>query len=129
MEFDLDKYTVEIVEFLNVETLMKIDYGILDLSKVKDYELKEVLLFFEELLTIELKVNYFKNGTGIFRVHVIEGKCYYDEFGHIIEADSICELRELVLCENRIWYVFDEILAEKLLVQMGVGNEYMSELL
>jgi hypothetical protein len=115
MEFNCLKYSVEIVEFLNVETLKEIDCGILDLSKIKNYELREVLLFFEELLTLELKVNYMENDTGIFRVQIIENKYYYKEFGHVIEADSICELKELVLSENRIWYVFDDILAKKLL--------------
>ncbi|MBR4448533.1 hypothetical protein [Methanobrevibacter sp.] len=119
MEFNWDKYTVEIGEFLNVETLREIDYGILDLSGIKDCELKEVLLFFEELLTMELKLNYLENETGLFRVQVIENKYYYNEFGYIIESDSIYELKELVQSENRIWYVFDEILAGRLLVQSG----------
>lgn len=119
MDFNWVKYKVEIVEFLNVETLKEIDWGILDLSKIKDYELKGVLLFFEELLTLELKVNYLENDTGLFRVQVIEDKYFYNEFGYTIEADSVYELRELVLSENRIWYVFDEILAEELLVQIG----------
>ncbi len=119
MDFNWVKYKVEIVEFLNVETLKEIDWGILDLSKIKNHELKGVLLFFEELLTLELKVNYLENDTGLFRVQVIEDKYLYNEFGYTIEADSVYELRELVLSENRIWYVFDEILAEELLVQIG----------
>lgn len=119
MDFNWVKYKVEIVEFLNVETLKEIDWGILDLSKIKDYELRGVLLFFEELLTLELKVNYLENDTGLFRVQVIEDKYLYNEFGYTIEADSVCELRELVLSENRIWYVFDEILAEEFLVKIG----------
>lgn len=128
MEFYLNKFRVEIVEFFNAETLREIDYGILDLSRIQDHELKEVLIFFEEFLTMELKLNYLENETGLFSVQIIDDKYCYDEFGYVIEADSICELKELVLSENRIWYVFDEILAEKIISSTGVGNEYMSEL-
>ena len=78
MLIDWVRYSQEVVEFLNVETLKKIDYGILDLSKIRNHELR---------------------------------KCYYKEFGYVIEADSVCELKELVLAEDRIWYVFDEIMA------------------
>ena len=60
MRFDSVKYSVEIVEFLCAETLEEIDYGILDLSRIKNYELREVLIFFEELLTMELRLNYLK---------------------------------------------------------------------
>lgn len=119
MEFYLNKFRVEIVEFFNAETLREIDYGILDLSKVQDHELREVLIFFEEFLTMELKLNYLENETGLFRVRIIDGKYCYDEFGYVIEASSICELKELVLSENRIWYVFDEILAEKIISSTG----------
>lgn len=114
MELDLVKFTVEVEEFLNAETLRKIDYGILDLSKVKDYELKEVLLYYEELLTSELKSNYMDNDTGIFRVCMIGNMYRYEESGTVIESDSVCELKKLVLEENRIWYVFDDISACKL---------------
>ena len=114
MRFDFSKYTVEIVEFLCADTLEEIDYGILDLSRIKDYELKEVLLFFEELLSLELRENYLNNNTGIFRVHIVGNRYYYSELDYVIEADSICELKELVLSENRIWYVFDGYSAEKL---------------
>lgn len=119
MEFYLNKFRVEIVEFFNAETLMEIDYGILDLSRIQDHELKEVLIFFEEFLTMELKLNYLENETGLFRVQIIDDKYCYDEFGYVIKADSICELKELVLSENRIWYVFDEILAEKIISSTG----------
>lgn len=119
MEFNLDKFRVDIGEFFNAETLREIDYGILDLSKIQDHELKEVLVFFEEFLTMELKLNYLENETGLFRVQIIDDKYCYDEFGYVIVADSICELRELVLSENRIWYVFDEILAEKVISSTG----------
>lgn len=115
MLIDWVGYSQEVVEFLNVETLKKIDYGILDLSKIRNHELREVLIFLEELLTMELKVNYLENDTGLFRVQVVEGKCYYKEFGYVIEADSVFELKELVLAEDRIWYVFDEIMACKYL--------------
>ncbi len=119
MEFNLNKFRVEIVEFFNAETLREIDYGILDLSRIQDHELKEVLIFFEEFLTMELKLNYLENETGLFRVQIIDDKYCYDEFGYVIEADSICELKKLVLSENRIWYVFDEILAEKIISSTG----------
>ena len=113
MEIDLVRYSSEIFDFLSAGTLREIDYGVLVLSKVEDYELKEVFYFLEELLTMELKANYMENETGIFRVQVSRGRYCYCESGHVIEADSIGELRELVLSENRIWYVFDEVLAQK----------------
>ena len=47
MQLNWFRYTDEVVEFLNVDTLMKIDYGILDLSGIRNAELREVLLFFE----------------------------------------------------------------------------------
>ncbi len=105
------EYSVEIVEFLNVDTLREIDYGILDLSGVRDRQLREVLQIFEELLRLELKLNYLENTTGVFRVEVIEGRYYYREFGDVLEADSMAELKSQVLAEDRIWYVFDEVLA------------------
>lgn len=111
MEFN---YIGEVMEFLSAETLEAIDYGVLDLSYVKDYGLKEVLYFFEDMLTFELKANYRKNETGIFRVSHKANKFFYTEFGHVIEADSLSDLKELVLAENRIWYVFDEISMEEL---------------
>lgn len=114
MELDLVRYAAEIVDFLSADTLEKIDYGVLDLSEVEDVELRGVLCFFEDLLTLELKVNYFENTTGIFRVHLDGEGFSYREFGHVIEADSLDDLRELVLAENRIWYVFDDFLASGL---------------
>ncbi|WP_405322045.1 hypothetical protein [Methanobrevibacter thaueri] len=66
---------------------------------------------------MELKVNYQENDTGLFRVQFLGGRFTYKEFGHVLEADSICELRELVLSENRIWYIFDDILASEFLRQ------------
>lgn len=115
MRFDWFRYSQEVVEFLNVDTLRQIDYGVLDLSKITNHELKEVFQFFEELLRLELKVNYLENDTGLFRVQVVENRYCYEEFGYVIEADSIVELQELVLLENRIWYVFDDILADELM--------------
>lgn len=119
MEINWFRYSQEVVEFLNVNTLRKIDYGILDLSKIRNHELREVLIFFEELLSMELKINYLENDTGLFRVRAVEGRYCYREFGYEIEAGSIHELKELVLSENRIWYVFDEILADR---HLGDGN-------
>ncbi len=115
MRFDWFRYSQEVVEFLNVDTLRQIDYGVLDLSKITNHELKEVFQFFEELLRLELKVNYLENDTGLFRAQVVENRYCYEEFGYVIEADSIVELQELVLLENRIWYVFDDILADELM--------------
>ena len=100
MEFDLVRYSGEIVEFLCAKTLEEIDYGILDLSYVRN---------------VELKVNYFEISTGIFRVRVDGEKLCYEEFGHVIEADSVECLKSQVLAENRIWYVFDETLARNVL--------------
>lgn len=117
MELNFIKYSQEIMDFLSVKTLEEIDYGVLDLSQIRDYGLWEVLCFFEEILTLELKVNYQENDTGLFRVQFLGGRFTYKEFGHVLEADSICELRELVLSENRIWYIFDDILASEFLRQ------------
>ena len=111
MQLSWVKYSQEVVEFLNVDTLRKIDYGILDLSRIRNPELRGVLIFFEELLSLELKVNYLENDTGLFRVRAVEGGYLYNEFGYEVEADSISELKEMVLAEDRIWYVFDEISA------------------
>ena len=108
------RLTGEIAEFLSAKTLEEIDYGILDLTKIEDVELREVLFFFEDLLTLELKVNYYENPTGIFRVCLEDDGFSYREFGHVIEADCLADLKELVLAENRIWYVFDDLLANRL---------------
>ena len=119
MRFNSHRFNEEIVDFLSVETLEAIDYDILNLSNIEDLDLKEVFYFFEELLTLELKVNYFENNTGIFRVQYSDGIFYYREFGHVIKANSLNDLKELVLRDNWIWYVFDEYLAEKLLDYNG----------
>lgn len=115
MRLNWVNYSGEVVEFVCAETLRKIDYGVLDLSKIKNPELKKVFRIFEELLTMELRLNYLENNTGLFRVQAIGERYCYREFDYIIEADTICELRQLVLAENRIWYVFDDILAGKLI--------------
>jgi hypothetical protein len=44
-------------------------------------------------------------------VEVIEDRYYYREFDDVLEARSMKELKDMVLAENRIWYVFDEVLA------------------
>jgi hypothetical protein len=119
MELDLVRFYADIVEFLSAETLRAIDYGVLDLSSIKDRELREVLYFIEDVLTFELKANYFENDTGIFRVQKSEKGFRYTEFGHVIEAGCISDLKELVLMENRIWYIFDDVLFENL-----GGNDY-----
>lgn len=49
MENSLARYKSEIVDFVNVDTLREIDYGILDLSRIMDYELKNVLYYCVEL--------------------------------------------------------------------------------
>ncbi len=114
MELNLTRFTAEIIDFLCTDTIRDIDYGILDLSYVDDFELREVLYALGEVLTLELKVNHLENNTGIFRVQLERNRYYYREFGYVIEADSLVELKELVLAENRIWYVFDEDLLESL---------------
>ncbi len=113
MNIDLVRFSSEIVDFLNCETLKKIDYGILDLNGISDVELKGVFCFLEELLTAELQMNYFDNDTGIFRVHLTDGFWCYKEGKHVIRADTLNGLKSQVICENRIWYVFDEDLAKR----------------
>ena len=102
------KYTTEILEFLTTETLEAIDWGVLDLGQVKDLELKSVLRIFERSLTLELQDNYKNNSTGIFRVRYDDDFWCYAEYGHTFKAESLDELREIVVGQNRIWYVFDE---------------------
>ena len=115
MRDSLVKYQADVVEFLNEDTLKAIDYGILDLGNIRDYELKMVLRHVESILTLELKLNYRFNSTGIFRVSKSNGCWCYRRDNHIIRAPSIRELKEHVIRENQIWYVFDEILAENIL--------------
>ena len=115
MRDSLVKYQAYVVDFLNEDTLKAIDYGILDLSKIRNYELKQVLTFFENLLTTELERNYMHNNTGIFRVSREDEFWCYCEVNQTIKASSVTELKEIVLNEHRIWYVFDEMLARKAL--------------
>lgn len=109
MEEIILKYGCDIAEFFNADTLRAIDYGILDLSGINDCELKSLLLYFERVLAAELEKNYLENGTGVFRVSKIKKTWFYNEWGHIIKASTLGELKESVIRENRIWYVFDEL--------------------
>lgn len=113
MEIDLSKYADEILDFLRTETLYAIDCGTLDLGRIRNVELKEVLYYFEELLTAELLLNYRQNGTGIFRVYRFGDIWCYCEMQCVITASSCSELERNVISQNRIWYVFDENLASK----------------
>ena len=99
-------FTQDILDFICVETVEAIDFGILDLAHIKNYELKKSLMFVSELLELELKENYLTNTTGIFRVSY-SGGC-------IIKAKSVIELKKEVTHQNRIWYVFDEYLYENI---------------
>ena len=112
MKDSLIKYQAEVVDFLNEDTLKAIDYGVLDLSKVKNIELKRVLMYIEDILTIELELNYLNNSTGIFRVSRTRECWCYRENNQVIKADSLLELKERVLRQHRIWYVFDELLVK-----------------
>lgn len=112
----LTKFTSEIEDFLTDETLKAIDYGILDLHKIENRELRETLYFIEELLTVELELNYLINETGIFRVSKKGNFWYYKQENYIIKAASLVELERKVTYENRIWYIFDEDLAK-------IGND------
>ena len=114
MEIDLARYASEIVDFLSGETLRNIDYGILDLSHVRDIELKDVFYYLEELLSVELELNYRRNSTGIFRVHLFGELWCYCEGEYVVTAYSAEELEQSVISDNRIWYVFDERLAERI---------------
>jgi len=111
---DFDRYSQEIFEFVNADTLEKIDWGILDLGCVRNYELREILISVERDLTEELKRNYEDNCTGIFRVSRCREFWCYDEGGYVIRAQSLFELKKIVEAQNRIWYVFDESLVDAL---------------
>ena len=114
MGIDL-RFISEIADFLSVDTLEKIDYGVLDLSKIGNYELREVLCYYSELLEVELRYDYLKSTTGLFRVSAGNGKFYYCEFDIALEAESLVELKDLVLSQKRIWYVFDEVKAREVM--------------
>ena len=101
-------YAEEILEFLSTDTLKAMDWGVLDLGHIKDAELKCVLIHIERSLTIELMDNYKNNDTGIFRVRYHDGIWFYEEYGFKISASSLYELKQIVISQNRIWYVFDE---------------------
>lgn len=104
------RYMDEIVDFVSAETLRAIDWGILDLSHIKDMQLKSILLLLEDALTMELERNYKENNTGIFRVSCLKGVWYYKEREFVIRADSLKELEMSVKSQEKIWYVFDEYL-------------------
>ena len=114
MRVKLAKFSSEITDFLTIETVKAIDYGVLDLHKVENRELREVFYFFEELLAVELELNYLENKTGIFRVSKENDFWYYRQERHVIRACSLEELKRKVIVENRIWYVFDENLVKRL---------------
>lgn len=107
-------FTQDILDFICVETVEAIDFGILDLAHIKNYELKKSLMFVSELLELELKENYLTNTTGIFRVSYSGGIWKYQEMGCIIKAKSVIELKREVTLQNRIWYIFDEYLYENI---------------
>lgn len=120
MEIGLTKYANEILDFLCEDTLYAIDCGILDLGHIKNVELKEVFYYLEELLTVELLLNYRQNSTGIFRVYRFGDIWCYCERHCVITGNSFGQLREKVISQNRIWYVFDETLAKR---SGGLNNE------
>ena len=105
---DFDRYSQDIIEFVNRDTLKAIDWGVLDLGHIENCELKEILLVIEEELTRELRKNYAENGTGIFRVFRCREFWCYKEGGYVIKARNLCELKKIVESQDRIWYVFDE---------------------
>ena len=114
MRVKLAKFSSEITDFLTIETVKAIDYGVLDLHNVENRELREVFYFFEELLAVELELNYLENKTGIFRVSKESDFWYYRQERHVIRACSLEELKRKVIVENRIWYVFDETLVKRM---------------
>ena len=114
MRVKLAKFSSEITDFLTIETVKAIDYGVLDLHNVENRELREVFYFFEELLAVELELNYLENKTGIFRGSKENDFWYYRQERHVIRACPLEELKRKVIVENRIWYVFDENLVKRL---------------
>ena len=103
---------MNIDEFLTVKTLEAIDWGVLDLSKVR-IEKRQILYRVEFLLTSELRDNYANNSCGIFRVSRVENLWVYSDkiTSRQFSAESIQKLEEIVVESNSIWYVFDEELA------------------
>lgn len=118
---DSDRFRYDIIEFMSKETLEAIDWGVLDLGHIKNYELKEILLALEATLTLELENNYINNSTGIFRVSFKGQFWCYEENGIEIRAKSIGDLKRIVESQNRIWYVFDEELGGKCVKLAGIG--------
>ena len=120
---DFEKFRYEIIEFMCEDTLNAIDWGVLDLGHIKNYELKEILLTLETALALELESNYINNNTGIFRVS-LEGYYWcYEEKGIKIKAKNISELKSLVKSQNRIWYVFDEELGGRC-VKLKINSSF-----
>ena len=113
MRIDISSFESEIVDFCCEDTLREIDYGVLDLSQVRDIELKQALHFQEELLTVELEINYLDNDTGMFRVSLEKEFWCYKQGKEVICASSLAELKEIVESQGRIWYVYDEDLVRK----------------
>ena len=113
MGIDLDKYASEVLDFLCTDTMYEIDCGTLDLGCIRDVELREFFRYMEELLYVELLLNYMQSATGIFRVHLFGDVWCYCEGQCVITAESLCELRQSVISQNGIWYVFDETLARR----------------
>ena len=113
MRINLSKFKNELLDFCCSDTLREIDYGVLDLSRIDDVELRQALYFQEELLTVELEINYLENSTGIFRVSIEREFWCYKQGKEVICASSLVELRQIVESENRIWYVFDELSAQR----------------
>lgn len=114
MEISLAKYTDEVSDFLCADTLNEIDCGTLDLGHIGNIELREVFYYLEEILTVELLLNYRLNGTGIFRVYLFGDIWCYCEGQCIITAESCRELRKSVISQNGIWYVFDKTRAKRI---------------
>ena len=113
MEIELAKYTNEVLDFICADTLYEIDCGTLDLGHIRNIELREVFYYLEELLYVELLLNYRQNGTGIFRVYLVGDVWCYCEGQCVITAKSCRELKESVISQNGIWYVFDRTQAKR----------------
>ena len=120
---DFEKFRYEIIEFMCEDTLKAIDWGVLDLGHIKNYELKEILLTLETALALELESNYINNNTGIFRVSLKGHYWCYEEKGIKIKAKNISELKSLVKSQNRIWYVFDEELGGRC-VKLKINSSF-----
>ena len=109
----LAEYASEVFDFLCADTLHEIDCGTLDLGCIQNVELRELFCYLEELLCVELLLNYRHSSTGIFRVHLFGDVWCYCEGQCVITANSVGELEESVISQNGIWYVFDKALARR----------------